>query len=465
MAQPALANRVIGAAKAGDIAYNRPVMSVLLRDRRPSSFLRDISLSRWALPLSCVCLLLAPGCSDPDLDGDGVPDAEDCAPASPDIRPGQWEACDGIDNNCDGQIDELYDLDLDGFYADDPGCRALGLGIDCNDLDPTVYPGALEALDGVDNNCDGQIDERPDVDDDGYDASIDCDDGNPFIHPGALEVCDGIDNDCDGAIDPMWDQDGDGASQCAEIPDCDDDDPLNGPHLPEICDGQDNDCDNRSDEGFDQDGDGFTTCRGDCNDNDPTVAPSVAEICGDGVDNDCDPSTSEVEDLDGDGITYCAGDCNDSNPLIYPGALEYCDGIDNDCNGIADEPIGCWDCTSAGTQDYLVCTTQVSFSAARDACSVFGGRLVIIGDAVENNFVSNLAWSVQPGAYWLGLTDQVQEDVWRWVDGSLLGYEAWGPGEPNNAGGEDCAHTNFNGNIGVWNDLPCNADEPFVCEF
>jgi hypothetical protein len=75
---------------------------------------------------------------------------------------------------------------------------------DCDDNDAEINPGASEVIgDGIDNNCDGQIDESGvDADGDGYSPPADCNDADLSINPGAAEVAgDGIDNDCDGQVD------------------------------------------------------------------------------------------------------------------------------------------------------------------------------------------------------------------------------------------------------------------------
>ncbi len=300
----------------------------------------------------------------------------DCDDTSASIHPGATESCNSIDDNCDGQTDDgvktrfYADTDDDG-YGDDQNtidsCSRLqgyvSVGGDCNDQASAIYPGAPETCDGLDEDCDGQIDEDvqttfyADSDGDNYgdpqnamqgcqppegylDSDTDCNDTAPDIHPGASDVCgDGIDQDCnsyDLGCDQA-DQDGDGVSQAQG--DCNDADPQTYPNAPEACDGKDNDCNGQIDD-LDADADGSIAlaCGGsDCDDADAGVFPGAEEQC-DGIDNDCNGKVDDRDiDLDGYVDVACSGDdCNDTDPQVNPGADEVCDGRDNDCDGTAD---------------------------------------------------------------------------------------------------------------------------------
>ncbi len=225
-----------------------------------------------------------------DTDGDGWSAcAGDCDDSEALIHSGATERCDGIDQDCDDVIDEgteCYDDDGDGL-TENRG--------DCNDGDATISPSAPEVLDnGVDDDCDGVIDlGTEDLDGDGYlsDAG-DCDDSDPTSYLGAPELVDGIDNNCDGRIDDttiVYDDDGDGWSEV--MGDCDDGDRFVSPSASESPNWVDDDCDGPVDEGTpygDDDGDGYSEYGGDCDDSNPTVRPGAIEVVANFVDDDCD---------------------------------------------------------------------------------------------------------------------------------------------------------------------------------
>jgi len=175
------------------------------------------------------------GASFVDADGDGWHADKDCDDTDPEINPGVAEWCNGVDDDCDDEVDEgldtyvlFLDEDGDGWGAGEPveTCQWTdGLSWDdqdCDDSDPTTFPGAEEACDGLDNDCDDVIDVGTlftDGDGDGYAGTEglwevcddlpdgastrqeDCDDAEPDVNPGAPEACwDGTDNNCDGML-------------------------------------------------------------------------------------------------------------------------------------------------------------------------------------------------------------------------------------------------------------------------
>ena len=106
---------------------------------------------------------------------------------------------------------------------------------------------------------------------------------------------------------------------------------------------------------------------------------------------------------------------------------------------------------------YYRSTGNAFWTDARQACANMGGYLVTVTSAAENNFL----FSLWPSG-WIGLTDEVVEGQWRWVNGEPYSYSSWNAGEPNNSNNED--YVQFVG-AGRWNDLPNNQALPYVIEF
>ena len=167
-----------------------------------------------------------PTCFDGDGDGYGDPGVHtcpggadtDCDDLDAAINPSVAEVCDGLDNDCDGDVDEDDAADVSTWYLDADGdtygdaavnvvaCYApadhIADATDCDDADAAIHPAAVEACNGLDDNCDGAIDEGFDADLDGWSVCDgDCDDANGAVYPTAAELHDGIDNDCDGLYD------------------------------------------------------------------------------------------------------------------------------------------------------------------------------------------------------------------------------------------------------------------------
>ena len=266
--------------------------------------------------------------NDADLDGFSPCDG-DCWEGDAGVHPGAPELADGVDQDCDGLVDEGTD------WFDDDGDGVTEVGGDCDDGDSSRGLGALEVCDGIDQDCEGGIDEGTECSDDDGDGfseqAGDCADGDPLVNAGAAEIPDnGIDDDCDGTVDRP-DPDGDGV----DTGDCAPEDPTVFPGNTESVNGIDDDCDGLVDEGTaggDDDGDGFSELEGDPDDADPAVFPEALDTGG-GNDDEAPRPT----DADADGFTRAQGDCDDENGWMNPGQVEICDDWDNDCDGVVDD--------------------------------------------------------------------------------------------------------------------------------
>jgi hypothetical protein len=314
-----------------------------------------------------------------------VADATDCLDSDYWVNPDGVELCNGIDDDCNGAVDDSFESlpwfqDADGDGRGNPLAAITACfppsgyvidSNDCDDEDSTIHGDMFELCDEKDNDCDGVVDEElsdltfyRDLDGDGYGTGLDvltacapvdgyvsegtdCNDSDDSIRPGRTEDCNGIDDNCDATIDEGWpvydfyaDLDGDGFGAGEAVGAC-------------------------------AEPDGHVIVDTDCDDTDALVNPSIYADCEDGRDDDCDgeidegPDSTFYRDFDGDGfgdaddtISDCAPpdgwvwddtDCDDTSIEVHPEHREDCDDvIDNDCDGLGDdEDVDC-DCPDHG---------------------------------------------------------------------------------------------------------------------
>jgi len=285
----------------------------------------------------------------------------DCDDDAASVNPAADEECNGVDDDCDGVDDNrpggctCETGDMESCGTDEGVCEAGirtcvdGIWSACDD-----ERGGAESCDGLDNDCDGETDEMLrvpcylDVDNDGYaeldaartmqcrdldrasrgfcpvdfterapeDEDIDCDDDVFEVSPDATEVCNDVDDDCNGTVDD------------AETP-C-------------VCEsGDTRSCGCGGTETCRSDGTGYGACTGES-----ALLRCYVDADGDGY----APSTVGAQDLcgatcpdertDRNPSSPATTDCDDGNPAVNPGEAEICDGvIDHDCGGDDDDDV------------------------------------------------------------------------------------------------------------------------------
>lgn len=129
------------------------------------------------------------------------------------------------------------------------------------------------------------------------------------------------------------------------------------------------------------------------------------------------------------------------------------------------------DTKQLGKYHYRIFTNVVSWEEAEKACREMHGRLAVIHNQNENDFITRLAKDAKIGYVWIGATDKVKEGNWQWLTGESLEYSNWRrdqvANEPNNyRGNEDYAVLNVAEN-GKWHDNPNRSDHKpgFVCQW
>lgn len=395
----------------------------------------------------------------------------------------------GLDDDCDGVVDENTPkfeceavekkfFEQTGKRFGDP-CWASPYGL-CAKFGGVYKCGQMAGECGVDVTCQGAL------------------------FPDANEQCDGLDHDCDGFINDRNDIDGDGYGDCPGAMDCDETNKAIHPGATEdVCNGKDDDCDGQTDEGQE--------CKPGSKKNQGCGFCGTQElVCG----NDCKwhpngPCVGGEDQCPGEGWYDCGGDCSTEcqqrrwkRPCnachkwvgecqcVFQKNESYGKPCHNltvgnkcyvlKCDGNGNCGIdGGWKHFGSGTNNtdncYKLIQQPLAYDAARAVCQSKGngdGDLVCVNHKEENDFLMS-QWGSNYG--WIGLTDDCggfEENKFRCSRNCSKPSASFAnsmfdkaKGEPNDAG-RSCAIINPPGvsSKGLWFDKPCNENLWFFCE-